>query len=217
MNRAEVVRDQALARAALHAAVTQFSDGGYHAASMRDIAAAADTSLGSLHGVFASTQEILLEIAQSVYSSAAAELDASASAAEDVAVAKLNAAVWALCDFCTRHPRELRIAESEVQNLSLQQRRRVAAQRQLIEDGLAEILAAGAHTGEFRLKDPAAIARALASMCLAIGSWYAPGGSDSARSVAETYCDLAMRMSGVRFRGLRRARRLTSSPARKTA
>ena len=43
-------------------------------------------------------------------------------------------------------------------------------------------------------------------MCLAIGSWYEPGGSESARVVAETYCELATRMSGVRFRDLRRAR-----------
>jgi hypothetical protein len=54
-------------------------------------------------------------------------------------------------------------------------------------------------------------------MCLAIGSWYEPGGSESARVVAETYCELATRMSGVRFRDLRRARRLTPTPARKTA
>lgn len=217
MNRAEVVRDQALARAALDAAVAHFSEGGYHAGSMREIARLADTALGPLHGVFAGKQELLLEIAQSAYGSAAAELDASVRAAEDVPVAKLNAAVWALCDFCTRHPRELRIAESEVQNLPAAQRRLVAAQRQRIEDGLAEILAGGAHTGDFRLKDPAVVARALASMCLAIGSWYEPGGSDSALFVAETYCGLATRMSGVRFRGLRRARRLASAPTRKTA
>jgi AcrR family transcriptional regulator len=217
VNRTEGVRDQALARAVLDAAVARFADGGYHATSVRAIARTADTSPGSLYGVFANKQEILLEIAEAMYSSAAVELDASVSAAEDVPVAKLNAAVWALCDFCTRHPRELRIAESEVQNLPREQRRLVAAKRQRIEDGLAEILAGGAHTGDFRLGDSAAVARALASMCLGIGSWYEPGGSESARVVAETYCDLATRMAGVRFRGLRRARRLTSTPTRKTA
>jgi AcrR family transcriptional regulator len=213
MSRTAPVFDHLRSRRLLDVAVDLFDRFGYHGTTVRDIASSAGTSVPALYEVFASKQSILLEIVEETYGAAIAQMEAAVADAGDEPAACLEAAVRAQCEFHVRRQRACRVAERELVNLEPDDRRRAAEQRARAGQILHEIMGEGASRGAFDVREPEATSRALASMCVAIGSWYDPGGHVVPRQIAQTYCDLAEKMAGVRFRpAVRRDRRRGLAP-----
>jgi AcrR family transcriptional regulator len=217
MSRAQPVVDHVDVQRVVEVALARFERRGYQGTSIREIAAAAGLSIGALYDYFPSKQLILLEIIDATYTAAVAQMEAAVAAAGDEPARRLEAAVWAQCDFCTRAQRSCRVAEAELANLAPEYREAVLAKRVRLWQIFGEIIADGAARGAFDVKEPEAISRALSAMCVAIGDWYDPGGHEVPRQIAQTYCELAERMAGVRLRGARRGGRLTAAPARRSA
>src|SRR5438874_10360092 len=101
---------------------------------MRELAADAGLSVASLYEQFPSKESILLEIIDWTYAVAAAQLEAAVDAAGPDHAARLEAAVWAQCDFHTRYPHSARIADAELRNLAPEQRELVGERRRRLRD-----------------------------------------------------------------------------------
>jgi len=200
MNRTAPVFDYVRTQRVLEAGVDLFDRFGYHGATVREIASSAGTSVPALYEVFASKQSILLEIVEETFGAAIAQMEAAVADAGDEPAACLEAAVRAQCEFRVRRQRGCRVAERELINLEPDDRRRANEQRARLAEILHEIIGEGASRGAFDVAEPEATSRALESMCAAIGSWYDPGGHVVPRQIAQTYCELAEKMAGVRFR-----------------
>jgi AcrR family transcriptional regulator len=217
VSRAQPVVDYMGAQRLLDSALEHFDRDGYQRTSIRDIAAGAGLSVGGLYEHFPSKQSILVEIMDATYTSAIAQLEAAVAAAGDEPPDRLEAAVWAQCDFYTRCQRPFRVSETQLGDLEREHSERVLAKRRRPWQILGEVITDGVARGAFDVKEPEAVSRALSTMCVAIGSWYDPSGSEAPRQIAQTYCKLAERMAGVRFRGARRGRRLAAVPVRRSA
>lgn len=212
MSRAQPMVDHIVTQRFRDAALDCFEARGYHGTSVRSVAAAAGLSVRAVYDLFGSKQAILLEIIDATYSAAVAQLEAAVVAAGDEPARRLEAAIRAQCEFYTRSQRAARVAERELCNLDPEQRERMRSKRARLSEVMSEIIDDGAARGAFEVADPEAMSRALLTMCVAIGSWYDPRGSDAPRQIAQSYCEIAERMAGVRFRTARSGRRLTAVP-----
>ena len=97
-----------------------------------------------------------------------------------------------------RHARLSWVAQTELRSLPSSGREPIVAKRRRLEGIVGRIIADGVDEGAFLVADPAAVSRALLSLCAAIPTWCEPLGDKTSRRVAHTYRELAARMTGQR-------------------
>jgi AcrR family transcriptional regulator len=217
MSRVQAVVDHITKQGLIDAALAHFDRDGYHGTSIRQIAAHAGCSAGAFYEHFRSKRAILLEIIDATYTAASAEVEAAVALAGDDPANRLEAAVWAQCDFHMRFQRACRVAHAELLNLDAEDRERLLAKRVRLAQITYEIISEGTASGAFDVTQPEATTRALTTMCGAIGSWYDPGGHQVPRRIAQAYCELAARLAGVGVREARPARLMAAVPERRSA
>jgi AcrR family transcriptional regulator len=197
MSRVQATADHVEARRLVCAAEARFDSDGYHGTSIRKIVADAGCSCAAFYDHFPSKQALLLEIIDATLTTAVAQIEAAVALAGEDPLGRLEAAVWAQCDFHIRYRRAWRVAESEWLNLNDADRDRLAVKRVRSVEIISEIIGDGAAGGIFDVDEPAATGVAVSTMCGAIGSWYESGGRYTPRRVTKVYCDLAARMVGA--------------------
>jgi AcrR family transcriptional regulator len=189
------VRDGAAAL--LAAGVEVMAEQGYHGSSIRDIARRAGMSTANLYHHFDSKQALLLRIMVAGIDQllVAAEV-AMAEAAPDPA-SQLRALVIAHVEAHSERSNVSFVTFQEIRHLAPEGQEEMRAkmdeqQRRfdvLIEEGIAQ--------GVFHADQPRDTARALASMCTAVATWYKPDGPRSPQEIAEHYVRLALAMLRV--------------------
>jgi AcrR family transcriptional regulator len=204
MSRVQAIVDHVEERRLVDAAEARFDCDGYHGTSIRQIAADAGCSSTAFYDHFRSKQSLLLEMIDATLTAAVAQTEAAVALAGDDPIGRLEAAVWAQCDFHIRYQRGWRVAESQWFNLEAADRERLAGKRVRSAQIISDIVA---------VDEPDAAAVAVSTMCGAIGSWYEPGGRDTPRRMVKTYCELAARMVGADPSELGRSRSLESVPS----
>jgi AcrR family transcriptional regulator len=197
--RTQQVMDDTTAQRIMDAAVDCFFDRGFAGTTIREIASGADVPVGRIYEHYPSKHALLLEIVNAGYDGLISQTLAALADAADAPAAQLDAAIWAQSDFHARHARASFVAQTELRSLAADDRERIAAKCARLRDLFSEILVEGVAQGCFAVEDPAAVSRALLSMCAAIASWYDPAGLQTPRRIAQTYCDLAARMTGDVF------------------
>jgi hypothetical protein len=90
--------------------------------------------------------------------------------------------------------KEAFISHSELRALTEEDHQRVSAKRDLYEQTLHKLLAAGVREGEFEIADIAVTTKAILMMCSGVSEWCDPGGRLSPQAVAERYVSLVARM-----------------------
>jgi AcrR family transcriptional regulator len=211
MSRVQADVDHVEERRLVDAAEARFDCNGYHGTSIRQIAADAGCSSTAFYDHFRSKQSLLLEIIDATLTTAVAQTEAAVALAGDDPLGRLEAAVWAQCDFHIRYQRGWRVAESQWCNLDASDRDRLARKRFRSAEIMAEIIGEGAANGLFAVDEPEAAGVAVSTMCGAIGSW-CDGRRDAPRRVMKTYCELAARMVGADPSEVGRPRNLASVP-----
>jgi AcrR family transcriptional regulator len=217
MSRAQVEVDHVAEQRLVDVALQRFAHDGYRRTSIRQIASDAGCSAGSFYEHFPSKQSILLEIIDTTYTAAVAETEAAVALAGDDLADQFEAAVWAQCDFYMRYQQPCRIAQAELPNLDQHDRERLEVKRLRLAEITSEIIREGAAAGEFDAVEPEVAGRAVSTMCGAIGSWYDPDGHEVPRQIAQSYCELAARLAGVKLSSSRKSRRLVAVPAQRSA
>jgi AcrR family transcriptional regulator len=192
----------------LRAAGKQFRVSGFAETGMRDIAAAADLSPANLYNYFQGKHEILFFCQDVSLDRMIAALEKArrlrASAAEKlrlVIVSHLR---------CVLDEVEGSAAHLLTSALPPRLQRCLVVKRDRYEEGVRQLIAAGARTGEFVPCDPALAARAVLGALNWSVRWFNPDGALTAAEVAEGFADYLIRGLLAKPDSLRR-----HSPVRK--
>ncbi len=173
-------------------AMRHFHAKGFHATTMRDIAAGADITVASIYHHFDSKQVILQEIMVSSLSDSLATTRDAVLGAGGSATEQLRALVAAWVGFHIGRRPEAMIGASELRSLDAGGRRLVFTLRQeqarlfygVIERGVAE--------GDFATAYPRECAKGIISMGVAVSTWYEEDGPLRREDVVERFVDLAL-------------------------
>lgn len=140
-------------RRIIEAAAKLFDEAGYHRTSMGDVAIAAGIAKPTLYHYFRGKSQILLEIhklfARPILDRQRARADRNLTAREEL--------TEALCDvlsFFAEKPNHMRVFSENLGDVDPENRAAILADRNEYRQLLANTIARGADSGEFKVKDP---------------------------------------------------------------
>lgn len=180
----------------LEAAVTAFSEKGFHGTTTRDIAGAAGMSPAAVYVHHKSKEELLFLISREGHQSAL-DVIRTARATTTDPVAQLAAVARAFAEFHAHHHTVARILNYELAALSDEHRASIHELRTGIDQELRTLVRDGVAAGVFDAPDPALAATALASMGVDIARWYREDGEWTPTQIGDYYADLALRLVGA--------------------
>ncbi len=176
----------------LMAAAQIFSQKGFHAASMQDIAQAVNLQKASLYYHVASKQEILLSILDRALDMLIERMEGVISQPSSPEQ-KLRRAMTAYLQDMLEHRDLASVLLLEHRSLEDQYRARHIPRRDRFEALWRDIIREGAEMGVFDCSDPALAARGLLGIMNWTITWYQLNGSLSPEQIAEQYADLFLR------------------------
>jgi AcrR family transcriptional regulator len=173
------------------AALRLFARHGYAAVSMRRIAQEVGVQAGALYSYTPDKQTLLFTLLRDHMQELLAARDAQAPAGGPRA--RLEAFVRFHIRFHAARPEAVFISYMELRNLEPANFARIEALRRAYEDGLEDILRAGARAGEFAVPDPKIAAMAVIAMLTGVTTWFREGGRLSLDQVEEIYRDMVLK------------------------
>lgn len=180
----------------INAGLMSFAQQGFHGTSMRDIAAAAGTSLSNLYNYVPSKTDLLAQVLQTTAGDLLEKLQAAAARATDP-VSGLELLVSAYIDFIVDQPEASVIGISEIRYLEGEGRGAVVSVRDNVERLFIETVTKGVESGVFRTVYPRDAARAVIGLCTALSGWYTPGGRLGREELATRYTGFALGLVGA--------------------
>ncbi len=173
----------------LEAAAQIFSQKGYHASSMQDIAEAVSLQKASLYHHVSSKQEILLALLDRALDLLIERLSAVVEQPLPPGQ-KVKAAIISYVEALTEHRQLAAILLLEHRSLEPALKERHIPRRDRFEGLWRGLIQEGIDQGIFGCNDPATAARALLGAMNWTITWYRPGGPQSAKEIASQYADL---------------------------
>lgn len=176
------------AESVLTAAVTLFSQFGFHGTSMRDIASHVGMGPGALYNHWPGKQDILFYLMDAwlaeLYNSLLPRLNRTEEPTQ-----RLRAFVEHHVAFHGTHAAEMLICDNEYQALTAQNRRVVLTKRRRYEEVLDDIVRTGVERGEFADVDIRLTTLQIIGMCTHVATWFNPSGRLSIDVIAAAYAD----------------------------
>jgi AcrR family transcriptional regulator len=185
------------------AAIELFYSQGATATSVRDITSACGLTPGALYNHFSSKEQLLYVLIRDIHVLADLGLTAAIAGAEPAPSAQLAAAVRFMVWRAAGPRKQSRVANREYARLPRDSRDEVKAIRRRMRGRFAEILLAGAQTGEFALpgsqdRTAAALtATAIATLCADISEWTQENYPLPLPDLQDRYVDMALRLAGA--------------------
>jgi AcrR family transcriptional regulator len=186
----------------LSAAADAFSDQGYHATSVRDIAARVGVTVPALYYHHANKEAILFAL-QDRSIDWLTELCLAALSDARTPPGRFFNLVEAVVLYMTNSTR-LAALDNEIKSLSAEHRRTYSSKRRRIEQIMADEIRAGVAEGSFEVTSAEVTARALLGMFQAIAVWYDAGGPVAPQELAHQYLDVAAHTVGAHRDAARR-------------
>ncbi len=181
--------------AVLDAALTLFSERGYHGTAVSQIAASLGIRTPSLYNHMRSKQDLLEAIIGRTVDGVLDDFRAAVDGLSDP-VERLRRAIRV---YALRHAtdrREALVANRDTTSLPEPARTRVRQQERDHEQAVRAIISDGVGTGDFHVDTPALASFAILEMCLSIARWFRDDGARTAEQVADEYTDFALRIAG---------------------
>jgi AcrR family transcriptional regulator len=177
----------------LDVATALFSERGYAATRMQDIADGLGMKAGSLYYYFESKESVLASIVGERVGVAVAVLEEIAAGPGDP-VEQVRAAIVGHLDVFDRHADLYRIFQSErLDAISEALGARVDELGRRYEELWVELIATAQSEGSIRSDaDPWLVMKGIVGMCNSTLFWFAPGGRYSSAEVAETFADMIL-------------------------
>lgn len=169
-----------------------FSEKGYHATSMQDIAEAVNLQKASLYHHFSSKQEILAEILDQA-------LDLINNRLESVLVQPLSAdqklrqAMISYFQTIAEYQNLSAVLLLEMRSLEPDLKNRQAPRREKFERLWKELIIEGRQQGVFCEIDPSITGKAILGVMNWTVTWYRSDGARSAPEIANLYADLFLK------------------------
>ncbi len=204
----EVSHSSNTGEAILQAALELMEQRGYHATSMRDIAAAVDVRAAGIYHWFENKEAILVKLQDDFMHELTAEV-VDAVARQSTPEARLAAAVRAHVRFHGLHTRAAFVTDSEIRALSEGNRAALIAKRDAYQQRFVGLIEDGVAAGAFTVPDVRVAAFALLLQCTGVALWFSPRGSLSLDEVTEIHIELALASLGTRRRSIATAIRAT--------
>ncbi|MGD2158511.1 MAG: TetR/AcrR family transcriptional regulator [Anaerolineales bacterium] len=173
----------------LKAAAVIFSQKGFHAASMRDIAEAVRLQKPSLYHHVSSKQEILLALLDQgldILIELLGEVILGPGSPEERLRRAMRAYLKALAD----HRELAAVLLLEHRSLEPELHQRHVPRRDRFEDLWKSLITDGVEAGNFNCLDPGQATRALLGVMNWTITWYKPDGPLSAEEIADQFADL---------------------------
>lgn len=181
------------------AAIEAFAERGFHATSTRDIAARAGMSPAALYVHFQSKEDVLYRIAVSALE-LTRDMVLATTEGIDGPTGRLRATVRALTTWHAVHHAAATVVLHELAALTPDHRAEVLRLRRSVDRLVSGPIAAGVRAGEFAVADVGAATLAVLSLCVDTARWYRPGQRRSAREIAESHAETALRIVGAAVR-----------------
>lgn len=175
----------------LEEAARLFTEKGYEATSVQDLAEALGLSKAALYHHFRSKEEVLYEISQQALEGLLLE-GKKALAVSDPKEALLRFMEGHARFFEENRPFFVTMLQG-LQSLSPEKQRPIIALRDQYEEMVRTVLQRGMEAGVFRQVDVALAGRAVLSLLNWMVRWFHPGGPLRAEEVARFYFDLILR------------------------
>ncbi|GAA6754598.1 TetR family transcriptional regulator [Thermus sp. 2.9] len=178
----------------LHVAGTLFSQRGYHATSMRELARHLNLQGGSLYAHIQSKEEILLEVVRQAAERFLAVLE---SLPEGSPVDRVRALVKGHLRVIAEELPRATVFFHEWKHLSPPLLEEAKALRRRYEEGVQGVIQQGVEKGAFRVENVRLATLFVLSALNWTYQWYRPDGPLSLEELAEAYARLVLRALGV--------------------
>lgn len=190
-------RRGAATREAIHeAALELFAKLGYHATSMRAIAAAARVQPAAIYHWYPNKEAILIGL-QDEFMELLTERVMAAIGRQDRPALRLAAAVREHVAFHGIHRRAAFVTDSEIRALSKRRRASLVARRDAYQEIFREQIRAGIDDGSLRVSDADVATYAILLECTGAALWFDPRGPLSLERVAELHVELVLGSVGA--------------------
>jgi TetR/AcrR family transcriptional regulator, cholesterol catabolism regulator len=185
------------------AAIDLFYSRGALSTTVREITSACGLTPGALYNHFSSKEQLLYVLVRDIHLLAEAELTAAVAAADPEPVAQLAAAVRFMVAQAGGLRKQSLVANRELATLADERREEVNEIRRRIRARFANILLAGAQTGEFVLPagqdrlSAALTANAIGTLCANISEWTRDNYPEPLGDLQDRYVEMALRLAGA--------------------
>ena len=170
----------------LDVATVLFYEHGYHATTMRDVAAGVGIRAGSLYNHYASKEDLLFQIAEGVMQDLlTAGREAAAAAAEPRG--QVRSLVRAHVLYHAEQRFRAKVADDQLNALGPERRATVVAVRDGYERLWREVIDAGRATYGWVVPDTPVVTFAITTMCTAVDVWYRENGRLTSSEIADVY------------------------------
>jgi len=175
----------------LQAATRLFVAHGFHATSVRAVAAEAGLSVAGVYHHHPSKEHLLVALLDTTMAEIVWRLEAARAAGRD-AIESLALMVESLALFHAVRGDLAFLGASEMRGLGERERLRVTALRDDVQRALDDQARAATSRDDVRVAT-----RAIATMCTALPSWYRPDGPIAPQEIAARYAGYALAMLGL--------------------
>lgn len=179
-------------RDAIERAATElFARLGYHATSMRAIAAAAGVQPAAIYHWYANKEAILVHLQDDFMERLTDKVIAAIGLHRRPAM-RLAAAVREHVTFHGIHRREAFVTDSEIRALTEGPRRALIANRDRYQAMFSEMIRDGIRDGSLRASDAHVATYAILLQCTGVALWFDPRGPLTLEQVAELHVELVL-------------------------
>jgi AcrR family transcriptional regulator len=179
-------------REAIHdAALELFARLGYHATSMRAIAAEARVQPAAIYHWYASKEEILVQLQDDFMEQLTERVLAGVEQQARPAL-RLAAAVREHVVFHGLHTRAAFVTDSEIRALGPERRDALIAKRDAYQRMFSEMIRDGIREGSLRTSDVHVATYAILLQCTGVALWFDTGGPLALDEVAELHVELVL-------------------------
>lgn len=182
--------------APLAAALAAFVEHGYHGTSVREIASRAGLSVPGLYHHYPSKQSLLQGLSDITMAELLARSEAALAEAGDDPLSRFDALIESLLRFHMYRRAQAFVGSTELRSMDADYRTIYVGHRDRQQRMIDEAVAAGVATGIFGVEYPADAARALATMCVGVSTWYRPDGPLDPDQLVTRYLALARDLVG---------------------
>jgi len=174
------------------AALRLFRDKGYHATSMRDIAAEVGINKGSLYSYIRSKEDLLIPFFERAMGLLLVEIEAISANQSLTPTERLKRAIKAHILNVTENLDVLTVYLSEWRQLTADSLTTVRQQRERYAALFLAIIEDGIKRGEFRALDPRISALGMIGTCNYLFRWYRPDGRLEPEQIADELTDMLL-------------------------
>ena len=172
-------------------AVDLFARLGYHAASMRAIAAAAGIQPAAIYHWYENKEALLFRLQVDFMDQLEERVHAAIAAAPTPAL-KLAVAVREHVHFHGLHPKAAFVTDSEIRALGEGRRRELIARRDAYQGLFGGLIRDGVRDGSLRSSDPQVATYAILLQCTGVALWFDRSGPLALDQVCEIHVELVL-------------------------